>query len=144
MYPVLSGSSSTCRYSTQRWTRHLVGNDLMNSNLSVNNEFATVNAGLKLGSNLAKHFKDFNDKGIIPIEDEEGSENEHPDESFLDESNFNHNGSNTIVPGSSVNEIPISEPSGREDSNSEPSNKESENEESTSWISEKEADKNHF
>ena len=34
------------------------------------------------------------------------------------ECDLNHNDSNTLVPGSSVNEIPISEPSGREDSNS--------------------------
>ena len=40
----------------------------------LNNEFATVNTGLKLGSNVAKQSK-FYEKGIIPIEDEEGSEN---------------------------------------------------------------------
>ena len=41
-----------------------------------------------------------------------------------------------LIPVTSVNEIPISEPSGGEDSNSEPSDKESENEDLTScsWI----------
>ena len=56
-----------------------------------------------------KGFLSFYDKRIIPIEDEEGSENEHPGESFLDESDLNHNESNRNVPGPSVNEIPITE-----------------------------------
>ena len=50
----------------------------------LNNEFGTVNAGLKLGSNLAKQIKDFYENGIISIEDEERSGNVMRKENIYD------------------------------------------------------------